>query len=166
MAQTGVGAYPAGCCPNWVPCASNRPQSMADPDRGPPSMVWGRFWPFLTRLTPFLGYPSWLGPPQRGARGQLGAKTQDSGRAPLGKANPRISRRGRRQSRRSEKIASVTYLLVACLFLLWGEGCSNYPVRNNYIVPGNPTLPICRPCIRLPAPIFGVGDPKKQHILE
>ena len=56
------------------------------------------------------------GPPLCGVGGQPGAENRDSGGPPLGKANPIVSGRGQGLSRRLEKFACVTCLLVCCFW--------------------------------------------------
>ena len=111
--------------PNCVPCSHNWPRSVAGPDRGPPGAVWGRFWPVLPR---FLG--GYLPQLRRRAAECVGgdqsrAETPGLGRALLGKANPQFSGRGQRPSRRREKFASVT-----CLLLVVVVACSYYGQRG------------------------------------
>ena len=73
--------------------------------------------PFLARSALFWGVTPGLGPPRRAVGGQSGAKTRVPGRPPL--AQPQSLRP------EPEPIFFGGVLLPACLFLLWGAGCSN-----------------------------------------
>ena len=75
-AQTGV----ARCCGAPTACHAcpiGRPRSVADPDRGPPSAVQGRFWPVGPGFAPVLpGYPPRLGGPGQGVGGAVRSRKQ------------------------------------------------------------------------------------------
>ena len=134
-AQTGSRECAGGCGGPLTACHA-RPigpeasRAPTDVPRAQSGAVWGLF---LARLAPFwplfLRVPTSVGAAaaRSGGEGQHGAENWDSGKAPLGQANPRVSRRGWRQIWRRETFAAVTCLRVASLLLLlWGEGSSYY----------------------------------------
>ena len=111
--------------PNCVLCAPNRPRSVADPERGPPGTVWGRFGP----IRPHFG-PVWGGFPSCGRHGaEWGGSLELKTRAEGGhnRVKPTLDFEAVTRPGATKNLllwCACLLLLLASLFLLWGEGCS------------------------------------------